>query len=227
MTKPEVILLSGTLGDKHLWRYQLPGLEAHANVSVPDLTQHAHIGATAEDILHNAPRRFALAGFSMGGIIAQEILKHAPERVEKLALIDTSSGIPGNDKKERFRTWQSATQTTFDNLLNTFTSWVHANNTAVIPEIEEAARVLGVNVLQKQAGILLSQHNEPELLGRLNGPALILHGADDPVSSSADNALMAQHCTTPRLISLSRCGHYSILEKPQAVSVALQYWLQE
>ena len=227
MTRSALLLLPGTLADERLWEGQLAALSEHAEVQIPDLTQHNDIGKAADTILQTAPETFALAGFSMGGIIAQEIVKRAPGRVERLALLDTSTGVPASAKRERFQSWKEASRDTFDALLNTFVSWVHPENSNVIPSIGVPARELGVEVLRQQAGILQSQHNEAETLHHLYGPALILHGADDPVSTSEDNRLMARHCQRARLICLGTCGHYSPLEQPEAVSAALQYWLQE
>ena len=85
------MLLPGLLCDAALWRHQVETLTDLAEVTVGDLTRDDSIRAMAERILAEAPKTFALAGLSMGGYVAQEIMRQAPERVERLALFDTNA----------------------------------------------------------------------------------------------------------------------------------------
>lgn len=228
MTKTHLLLLSGTLGNERLWQHQLEHLSNLATISVPDLTQHTTIKLLAQNILHNAPEQFALAGFSMGGIIAQEILKQAPERVSKLALLDTSTGTPDDVKLERFESWQSATESTFNDVLKALSTWLHPDNTQLQGVIQEMAEQLGLEVFKRQAGVLLTQRNDkPSILQNFRRPSVIIHGLQDPVSSIESHEQLAALLPNAKRIALPNCGHYAPLEKPEVVSAIMQYWLQE
>jgi len=91
MTRKPLIFLPGLLCDAALWAHQVRDLADITNTTVGDLTHDSSIVAMAERVLAGAPDRFALAGLSMGGYVAQEIMRREPERVERLALIDTSA----------------------------------------------------------------------------------------------------------------------------------------
>src|SRR6185312_6125237 len=98
-TRHQLVLLPGLLCDAALWRHQVEYLQDLAEITVADLTLDSTIEAMADRVLSAAPRRFALAGLSMGGYVAQEILRQAPERVERLALLDTSARADTEDKR--------------------------------------------------------------------------------------------------------------------------------
>src|SRR4051812_27286355 len=87
---PQLILLPGLLNDAELWRDQVSGLADVARCRVADLTHGESLRELAEQVLADAEPTFALAGFSMGGYVAQEIARIAPERIARLALIDTA-----------------------------------------------------------------------------------------------------------------------------------------
>src|SRR5215469_18912975 len=91
MAKTPLILLPGLLCDAALWGPQTAALADIADMSVADLTQADSMAAMAEAVLGAAPPKFALAGLSMGGYVAFEVMRRAPERVERLALLDTSA----------------------------------------------------------------------------------------------------------------------------------------
>jgi pimeloyl-ACP methyl ester carboxylesterase len=89
--KIPLVLLPGLICDAALWARQVEALAAIADPLVPDLTRDESLPTMARRVLAGAPPRFALAGLSMGGYLAQEIMRQAPERVIRLALLDTSA----------------------------------------------------------------------------------------------------------------------------------------
>jgi pimeloyl-ACP methyl ester carboxylesterase len=91
MTKPTLVLLPGLICDAALWSHQIATLGGDAAIIVPDLSSRDVIADLARDVLATMPKRFSLAGFSMGGYVALEIMRQAPERVERLALLATSA----------------------------------------------------------------------------------------------------------------------------------------
>ena len=98
-----LLLLPGLICDEALWGHQLQYLADVATVSVGDLSQGESIAAMADDVLAAAPDRFALAGFSTGGYVGFEIMRRAPERVTRLALLDTSARPDDADKARKRR----------------------------------------------------------------------------------------------------------------------------
>lgn len=103
MTKLPLILLPGLLCDGALWAHQSRYLEEVADVSVADLTRHDGVAAMAAAVLEAAPPRFAVAGLSMGGYVALEIARQAPDRVVKLALLDTNARADTDEQRRRRR----------------------------------------------------------------------------------------------------------------------------
>ncbi|MBC8445096.1 MAG: alpha/beta hydrolase, partial [Rhodospirillaceae bacterium] len=101
MNKTPLLLLPGLLCDKILWSHQIDTLSDLVDISVADLTRDDTIEAMAARTLSEAPETFALAGLSMGGYVAQEILRQAPERVTRLALFDTSALADSVDQRDR------------------------------------------------------------------------------------------------------------------------------
>src|SRR6185312_13549218 len=102
-TRHQLVLLPGLLCDAALWRHQVEYLQDLAEITVADLTLDSTIEAMADRVLSAAPRRFALSGLSMGGYVAQEILRQAPERVERLALIDTNARADNEEQRKARR----------------------------------------------------------------------------------------------------------------------------
>src|SRR3546814_908307 len=97
-----LLLLPGLLNDSALWSHQIDGVaDLVDDIRVPDLTRHETVREIAAAILAEAPSRFALAGLSMGGYVALELLRQAPERVERLALLDTSARADSDDQRRR------------------------------------------------------------------------------------------------------------------------------
>lgn len=231
-----LMLLGGTLGNAQLWQHltlsdsALPdlALSDSPNCIIPNLTQHHSIQDLTQEILDNAPEKFALAGFSLGGIIAQELVRQAPERILKLALLDSSTSAFDSEKRQRFEHWQNASDDAFIDVVDTLTSWVYPSNNDATIVVKDMAQTLGVKTLQKQASVLLSfPPFDPKHLQEFKKPVLVIHGSNDPVSTKASNTAMAELFQNAKLVTISTCGHFSPLEKPDVVTALMQYWLQE
>ena len=231
-----LILLGGTLGNDQLWQHLAlsdsalsdSALSDSPNYIISNLTQHHSIQDLTQEILNNAPEKFALAGFSLGGIIAQELVRQAPERILKLALLDSSTSAFDSEKRQRFEDWQNASDHTFTDVLDTLTSWVHPSNNDATIVVKDMAQKLGVETLRRQASVLLSfPPFDSKHLQEFDKPVLVIHGSNDPVSTKTSNRVMAELFQNAKLITISNCGHFSPLEKPDVVTALMQYWLQE
>lgn len=110
MERTHLILLPGTLCDDRLWFHQIENLNDIASIEVGDLTKDVSIGNMVDRVLKDAPAGFALAGLSLGGIVASEIIRRAPERVKRLALLDTTYLPPLPDQIDTWKQWLSMTE---------------------------------------------------------------------------------------------------------------------
>ncbi|MFV3129324.1 alpha/beta fold hydrolase [Niveispirillum sp. KHB5.9] len=225
-----LLLLPGLLCDRALWAHQIENLSDIADMKVPDLTGHDTIGALAASVLDNAPDRFALAGLSMGGYVAFEILRQAPQRVTRLCLCDTSAR-PDTDEQRRRREamLKLARIGKFRGMSpRLLATQVHPDHVEV-PEIGGVVLAMTARVgrdafCRQQAAILSRPDSRPDLPG-IKVPTLIIVGADDAQTPPDRSREIMQAVTGAHLHILPRCGHLSPLEQPKAVTALIRDWL--
>ena len=225
-----LVLLPGLLCDHRLWAGQLPALEARCDVLVPDLTRADSMADLALQVLAQAPPSFALAGLSMGGYVAFEILRRAPERVTRLALVDTQARADSEPGKARRRGLMAlAAKGEFlgvaPRLLPMF---LHADALAdrgITGTVQAMAESTGKDgFLRQQTAILGRPDSRPDLRA-ITCPTLVLAGRDDQVTPPAVQLEMAEAIPDATLVLLPRCGHLAPLERPDAVARQLMAWL--
>jgi len=228
-----LLLLPGLLNDAELWRAQLADLSDIADCSVGDLTRDDTLQAVAAGVLARAPERFALAGFSLGGFVAQQIMRMAPARVQRLALIDTSIHADSSERAaERARQIASlrvpGAKAVFhgfgDTLVRSYIDVSRQDDHALVKRIRDMTARLGVEVFLRQSA--LQRVDGHDVLAACRVPLLIVCGANDritPLPISREMHALAPHST---LDVLPDCGHLAPMEQPGAVSAALRRWLQ-
>ncbi|GAB3066519.1 alpha/beta fold hydrolase [Stenotrophomonas tumulicola] len=231
-----LLLLPGLLNDAELWRAQLTDLADIADCSVGDLTRGETLQAVAEAVLSQAPERFALAGFSLGGFVAQQILRIAPQRVLRLALVDTSLHAD-SPERARQRAAQAASvrlsagnpRRAFhgfgDKLMRSYIDASRLDDHRLVQRVRDMTARLGAEVFLRQSA--LERTDGHELLAAYRDPLLIVCGANDritPLVISEEMHALAPHST---LVVIPECGHLAPMEKPDEVSHALRAWLQE
>lgn len=227
-----LILLPGLLNDAALWTAQIAGLsDLVETVQVPDVTRYAAIDALAAAILADAPERFALAGLSMGGYVALEIMRQAPERVERLALMDTSARADGEDQRRR-RTGliQLADMGRFKGVTpRLLPMLVHPSRlddpTVTVPIFEMAARV-GRDGFIRQQKAILSRADSRDLLAGIDCPTLVACGRQDQLTPLELSEEMAAAIPRARLEVVEDCGHLPPLEHPGTATGLLRRWLE-
>jgi pimeloyl-ACP methyl ester carboxylesterase len=197
MNSDPVVFLPGMMCDARLFAPQIADLSRDTAVTVAPITCGERIEEIASHLLDLLPARFALAGLSMGGIVAMELLRRAPERITKLALMDT------NPLAE---TPQSAAG---------YEPFVAKLRAGLIPEA--VAMVLGGDVLAPG----------PARAEVLAVPTLILCGAEDRLTPPRRHAFMAGLMPNARLVTVEGAGHLPVLEQPQTVIAALRGWLAQ
>lgn len=226
-----LLLLPGLLCDQALWAHQIENLSDIADTLVPDLTGHERIGDLADSVLVNAPDRFALAGLSMGGYVAFEIIRRAPQRVTHLCLIDTSARPDTNEQRQRREAMLKLARIgkfrgMSPRLLST---QVHPDHVAV-PEIGGVVLAMTERVgrdafCRQQAAILSRPDSRPDL-GVIKVSTLVIVGADDAQTPPDRSREIAALIPDAQLHILSRCGHLAPLEQPACVTALMREWLR-
>jgi len=226
-----VVLIPGLLDSARLYAAQIPELWRRGPVTVADHTRDDSMGAIARRILANAPPRFALAGLSMGGYICFEILRQAPARVAKLALLDTSARA---DTPEATATRHAQMTLASNGRLGEVVDQqfvrmihpLHRND----PQLREINRLMAEEVgpeafIRQQTAIIARPDSRPTLAA-IGCPTLVLVGEQDELTPPERAAEMAHGIRGARLVTVPECGHLSTLERPREVTRALLDWLE-
>jgi pimeloyl-ACP methyl ester carboxylesterase len=225
-----LVLVPGLTCTAALWAPQVTALAAHATPTIADHTGHASMSGIAAQILSKAPPRFALAGLSMGGYIAFEIVRQAPERVTRLALLDTSAKpfdqtqAPGRHALVALARAEGM-DVALRKLLPVFLHPDHQKDDALVATVLKMGRDTGPDTFERQQTALMSRPDSRPTLARIRCPTLVLTGAQDLLTPVAEHELMASAIPGATLEIVADCGHLSTLEKPSAVNAALAAWL--
>jgi pimeloyl-ACP methyl ester carboxylesterase len=225
-----LILLPGLLCDRRLFAAQLPALAAETEVTVADLTRDGTIAAMADRVLAAAPARFALAGLSMGGYVAFEILRRAPQRVARLAILDTQARADTEEALARRRgLMQLAEKGEFKGVSPRLMPFFIHRDRLGDRELTGTVRAMAESVgrdgfLRQQAAIMARPDSRPDLPA-IACPTLVLAGREDAVTPPERQHEMATAIPDATLVLLPRCGHLSPLERPGAVTRQLLLWL--
>ena len=225
-----LILVPGLLCSARLFERQIPALWPFGQVAVADHRRAADMEAIAAGILAEAPPRFALAGLSMGGYIAFAMMRLAPERIARLALLDTSARPDRPDQKEgRERLIALAQAGKLDDAVALLRkNWLHKdrqNDEALLRIVSGMAADVGAEAFVRQQTAIMGRQDSRPLLPEIGCPTLVLVG-DGDTSTPPDLAKeMATGIGGAKLVVVPDCGHLSTLEKPEAVNAALSAWL--
>jgi pimeloyl-ACP methyl ester carboxylesterase len=223
-----LVLIPGMMCDARMWG----GIDADLGLPV---LHHIPTGADsmadlAALFLTDAPPRFALAGLSMGGILAMEILRQAPDRVTRLALLDT------NPRAETAAA-QARRAPQIDRALAGDLEGVMRNDMkpnylapgpqkpAILDLCMDMALTLGPQVFARQSRALRDRPDQQRTLAAFNGPALVLMGAEDKLCPLDRHQLMHDLIPQSRLQIIPSAAHLPPLEQPEATARALRDWL--
>ena len=226
-----IILVPGLNCSPPLYGPQMPALWHFGPVTVADHTRDDGMPAIARRILDTAPPRFALAGLSMGGYIALEIMRQAPGRVAKLALLDTGARDDPPAIQERRRGLIARAEAGgFDEIIDAqFPLYVHpsrANDAALKAVYLAMCRAVGAQAYVRQQKAIMARADSRPLLPSIRCPTLVLVGAQDEATPPNLSEEIAAAVPGARLIKIAECGHLSTLEQPDAVSQALAEWMR-
>jgi pimeloyl-ACP methyl ester carboxylesterase len=229
--KTPLILLPGLLCDMALWQYQLSALAEFAEPCVADLTGADTMAALAETVLATAPARFALAGLSMGGYVAFEIMRRAPERVSRLALLDTSARPDSEAQRERrLGLIELAQIGSFKGVTPRLLPLMLHEKHLVPPFtgiVTAMAERVGQTAFLRQQRAILGRIDSRPSLAAISVPTLVLCGDADILTPPAQAEEIAAGIPGARLSLVEGSGHLSTLEQPEAVNRAMIEWITE
>ncbi len=227
-----LVLIPGMMCDARLFGPQIAALSGTRAVHLAPIAARDTVAALAADILEAAPLRFALAGLSMGGIVAMEILRQAPARVERLALLDTNPRAE-TDAVRAGREPQIA-KALAGRLDRVMRDEMKPNyladgpgRTAILDLCMEMALALGPDVFARQSRALATRPDSRETLRGHRGPTLILMGEDDRLCPRDRHELMHALIPGSRLSVVAGAGHLPTLEQPQATTAEMVRWLED
>ena len=230
--KHPLILLPGLLCDAALWDPQLSDMAGVADFFVADLTDQQSIEEMAASVLRDSPwKEFALAGLSMGGYVAQEIVRQAPQRVKKLALLDTRSRGELPEETERRRALMQLAQSgrNFTPVTNRMLPFlVHESrvkDAPLVKVIREMAERTGIEAYIRQQNAIIARPDYRFMLPSIACPALVLCGMQDKLTPLHNSEEMAAAIPGAKLVVIEECGHVSTLERPDVVNRAMRKWL--
>lgn len=228
-----LVLLPGRLCDASLFEDQVKELAQYGEVRVGDVTGAASFEEIARQVLAAAPPRFALAGLSLGGIVALEIVRQAPDRVARLALLDAN---PGGNTPQQLAEFEAQSR----QALSGPAEFLKLTTNFFYPQMVHPARLDDAVLQKKVVGMALAvgpaafvrqnlalQNRQARWddLPAIKCPALILSGREDRVCPMVIQETMTRLIPGARQVILENCGHLATLEQPQQATAALKEWL--
>ena len=227
-----LMLLPGMMCDQRLFGQQVEALSDRFEIIHGVLDGHDTVEDLAAHLLKTAPPRFALAGLSMGGIVAMEIMAQAPERVSKLCLMDTNPLAEVDAVKEmREPQIQKAQNGQLRSVMRDEMKPRYLTDGPKRDEIldlcMEMAMDLGAEVFVRQSRALQSRPDQTRTLKQVEVPTLILCGADDTLCPLERHQLMQSLIADSKLAVVEHAGHLPVLENPHATNQLLDLWLTE
>ena len=243
--RPWLVLIPGTLCDAALFQAQTRALRMHARVWCADLhglggsgrsggsggwgEGNGAVGAWADALLRALPPRFSLGGFSLGGLLALELVRRAPERVERLALIASNAEAAGRKARHRGQAqrvgWQQGGAVALLRRLAPLYLPVPRRRAQHAPLIERMAGRTPTSAALAQFDWAARRPGGHTVLAAHPAPLLVVSGADDRLCPRAQQQRLHASRPDARWVELRRCGHFIPLERPWQLSRLLAQWL--
>lgn len=230
----QLALLPGLACDDAVWAHAREAFASRANVHIASYGALDSMPAMAEHVLRSMDGEFAIAGHSMGGRVALEVFRLAPERIRGIALLDTGTtpladGEPGEREVAGRQELVGIAQR--DGMAAMAARWVlgmvwkpRLNERALIDAIISMFERCSAEVFTAQIRALIARPDAGPLLSRIACPTLVLCGAEDSWAPAVRHREMAQRIAGATLTLVPDCGHMCTLERPEAVTQALLAW---
>ena len=230
--RPFLAFACAHLTDERLFAAQIDALRGDHECAAFVFRDHDSLGAMAEDLLGRTPARFTLIGLSLGGYLAFEIIRRAPARIARLALLDTTAA-PDNAVRRagRLADIEKVRSGSIDALIPELPArWLHPghrDDATLVALMADMARNIGARGQMNQQAAMLARPDSLPDLERVRVPTLVACGREDPVTPVQDHEAIAVRINGARLAIVERCGHLSTIEQPDAVTRVLARWLQD
>lgn len=225
-----IVLLPGMMCDARLFDPQIADLSADHCVTVAPITQGDGVEEIANSLLTKLPERFALAGLSMGGIVAMEILRRAPKRVTRLALLDTNplAETPQTAAAREPQIVAARSGRLRDVMRDEMKPKYLAEGPGqkdVLDLVMQMAEALGPEVFVRQSRALQRRPDQQATLRKCRIPTLVLCGAEDTLCPVKRHEFMAELIPQAQLVVVDGAGHLPPLERPDVTTQALREWM--
>ena len=225
-----LLLIPGMMCDARLFAPQIAEISKKRYVACAPISGHDDVTSLAAEVLANAPPRFALAGLSMGGIVAMEMLRLAPERIDRIALIDTNPLAESDTvKARRLPQMEAALGGRLAEIMrdemkpNYLTDGPRRFD--VLSLCMDMALGLGPQVFVNQSRALMDRPDQSATLRSADLPAFVMCGRDDTLCPLSRHELMADLLSNSHFEVIENAGHLPTLEQPDATNAALIRWL--
>ena len=220
-----IILIPGLLCDATVWQHQIKYFQQH-KIIVPDLSTASTPNEMVAAVLSQAPKNFALAGHSMGGWVALEVMRTAAQRVNKLCLLNTSAALDSAEKTAaRHALITMAKENKYDLLIERLLKiFLHKQDCKMaVKEMLERNK----HALITQEYAMLQRQDCTPLLNTIHCPTKIIHANQDAVFNISNSELLCKNIPHASLEQIENCGHMSPMEAPDEVTKIMLDWLNE
>jgi pimeloyl-ACP methyl ester carboxylesterase len=231
MTTP-ILFVPGLLCSAEMFEVQAAALWPLGPTTVASTLEGDTVQQVAGSILENAPPRFALAGISMGGYISLEIMRQAPERVDRLALLDTTArpDTPEQTAQRRQTLEQARSGDFLSTAVASLTNLLHParRDDAALREINERmAQAVGLDGFARQLEVIIARPDSRPSLSAIAVPTLVLVGDADALTPVERAQEIAGNVPGSKLVVVPDCGHLSTIERPHEVATGLRDWMKQ
>lgn len=217
--KPTIVLAPGFMTDDDMWRDFVPYLKDY-NVMYADFKEGTTLQELAASNLRRCPEKFILIGFSLGGYIARHMLYQAPERVQALVLIGTSTRptVPPVTKGPGAKMFRGMSRSALRRAVHVD----RENDEVLIDRLKDMGERLGAEVFTRLSA--LERQSDLETMRSIKCPVLVVTADQDRLRTMEESTEMAQAAGAP-LVVLEHCGHMMPMEEPEQLARAVLPWL--
>jgi pimeloyl-ACP methyl ester carboxylesterase len=227
-----LVLIPGLLCDRRLWSSQIEGLAGFAEITVAEITRQRTTSEMAEAVLETSPAHFCLVGFSLGSQVALEVMRLAKERVHRLALLSATHGglLPHVEMAVR-QAVADLEHGSFDAYLETVYPTYVTRSGAGDPVLKrcfmDMAHTVGRDAGLRQMRALLAIETPFENLNQICCPTVVIGGREDRRTTPTAHEALSKEIPGSTLVIVENAAHFTPLEQPEMVTVALKRWLTD
>ncbi|MES2122942.1 MAG: alpha/beta hydrolase [Chlamydiota bacterium] len=230
MKKETLVLVPGFGAREIAWQHQATHLSELFDIQIMIMDNQSSREEMVDYLLKQAPEKFHLAGQSMGGWVAQAVAAKAPHRVLKLLLLDTWCSPDPHLNEIQRQAMYALEAGLVDPVIEKNISLIlhpsRLNDTPLVEGIKTMIKSFSAHALARQMQAMLDDYSSLHLHGRIVHPTLILHGKEDALFSFDEQQILLKKIKNSRLAVIEECGHAAPIERPQAVTALMRYFLE-